>query len=196
LKRPEEKDSVLSAPDRAAWRAWLAANHAQSSGVWLVIHKKNSAEPSVTYEEAVEEALCFGWIDGKINPLDETRFKQWFTRRKPKSAWAKSNKDRVARLIEEGLMAPAGLAAIELAKGNGAWTTYDEIDQLIVPDDLTAALEANPEAQRHWNAFSPSIRKGILYFVQSAKRPETRNKRIARTVELAEQNIRINFDRP
>lgn len=185
---------LLSFRDRAAWRAWLADNHATSPAIWVVIHKKNSTEPSVTYDEAVEEALCFGWIDGKINPLDQTRFKQWFTRRKPNSVWSPSNKERVARLMEQGLMMPAGLAAIELAQQNGMWNAYDEIDQLIMPADFAAALAASPDAERNWNGFSPSSRKGILYFIQSAKRPETRAKRIARTVELAAQNIRVGFD--
>lgn len=186
----------LYVPDRATWRAWLAANHTTSPGVWLLIHKKGNPEPSVGYEEAVEEALCFGWIDGLMNPIDAMGFKQWFTRRSPKSVWSKSNKERVARLIEQGLMTPAGLAVIELAKQNGTWTAYDDIEQLVVPDDFAAALSAEPDALTYWNAFSKSVKKGILYFIQSAKRPETRAKRIARTVELAAQNIRINFDQP
>lgn len=181
---------------RAAWRAWLVEHHASSPGVWLVIHKRNSPQPGMTYEEAVEEALCFGWIDSKTVTLDATRFRQVFTPRKPRSAWAKSNKERVARLIEQGLMTPAGLAAIELAKANGAWTAADANDELAVPDDLASALAAHPAAERHWHSFSASVRKGILYWIASAKRFETRARRIARTVELAEQNIRVMFDRP
>ena len=113
---------TIAPPSRAAWRAWLAEHHADSPGVWLIIHKKNSPQPGVTYIEAVEEALCFGWIDSKTITLDATRFRQIFTPRKPRGTWAKSNKERVARLIEQGLMTPAGLAAIELAKANGTWT--------------------------------------------------------------------------
>ena len=158
--------------------------------------QEERAEPGVSYEDAVEEALCFGWIDSKTQTLDATRFRQIFTPRKPKSIWARSNKERVARLIEQGLMTPAGLAAIEVAKANGAWTAYDAIDELAMPEDFAASLGANPAAERHWDGFSASVKKSILYFITSAKRPETRTKRIARTVELAEQNIRIMFDQP
>jgi uncharacterized protein YdeI (YjbR/CyaY-like superfamily) len=187
---------IVSLPSRAAWRAWLAEHHATSPGIWLIIHKKNSTEPGVTYEEAVEEALCFGWIDSKTNTLDETRFKQIFTPRKPKSVWSKSNKERVARLTGQGLMTPAGLAVIEIARANGTWTAYDAIDELVMPEDFAVALAVNPAAEQHWQDFSTSVKKGILYYIASAKRPETRAKRIARTVELAEQNIRVMFDQP
>jgi len=187
---------MVTARSRAEWRAWLAANHTTSPGVWLVIHKKNNPEPSVSYVEAVEEALCFGWIDSKMNPLDETRFRQVFTPRKPTSVWSKSNKERVARLIEQGLMTPAGLAVIEVAKQNGTWTAYDAIDALEIPEDFGLALTANPAAQEHWDGFAASVKRGILYFIQTAKRPETRAKRIARTVELAAQGIRVMFDQP
>jgi uncharacterized protein YdeI (YjbR/CyaY-like superfamily) len=187
---------TLSAPTRAAWRAWLVEHHATSPGIWLIIHKKNSPEPGVSYEEAVEEALCFGWIDSKTCTLDATRFKQTFTPRKPKSIWARSNKERVARLIEQGLMAPAGFAAIQVAVANGAWTALDAIDELALPEDFAAALGANPAAEHNWNGFQASVKKGILYFITSARRPETRARRIARTVELAEQNIRVMVDQP
>jgi len=191
-----DPSETIESRTRQEWREWLAANHASSPGVWLIVHKKNSPEPGVSYAEAVEEALCFGWIDSKTQTLDETRFRQVFTPRKPDSVWAKSNKERVARLSEQGLMTPAGLAAIEIAKSNGAWSAYDAIDELTVPDDFASALAADPAAERHWNAFSPSVKKNILSFILSAKRPETRAGRIARTVELARQNIRINIDRP
>jgi uncharacterized protein YdeI (YjbR/CyaY-like superfamily) len=195
---PKAGDSfpLVSAASRAEWHAWLAENHATSPGVWLIIHKKNSTEPSVTYDEAVEEALCFGWIDSKINVLDETRFKQIFTPRKPKSVWSRSNKERVARLIEQGLMMLPGLRAIEVAKQNGQWSAYDAIEELTEPDDFRAALQSNPDAEKNWDGFSASSKKGILYFIQTAKRPETRAKRIARTVELAAQGIRVMFDQP
>lgn len=187
---------TIAPPTRAAWRAWLAEHHASSPGVWLIIRKKNISGPGVTYEEAVEEALCFGWIDSKTATLDATRFKQVFTPRKPRGTWARSNKERVTRLIEQGLMTPAGLATIELALANGTWTAADASDDLAVPDDLAAALAAHPAAERHWHGFSASVRKGILYWIASAKRPETRARRIARTVELAGQNIRVMFDQP
>ncbi len=150
----------------------------------------------MTYIEAVEEVLCFGWIDNKTITLDETRFRQLFTPRKPRGTWAKSNKERAARLIEQGLMTPAGLAAIDLAVANGTWTASEASDEQIEPDDFVAALAAHPAAERHWRGFSASVRKGILHWIASAKRHETRARRIARTVELAEQNIRVMFDRP
>ncbi len=185
---------TLSPSTRAAWRVWLAEHHATSPGAWLILRRKHSLEPGVTYEEAVEEALCFGWIDSKGKKLDETRFGLTFSPRKPKSIWAKSNKERVARLIERGLMMPAGLAAIEVARANGAWTAYDAADELVMPEDLAAALAANPAAEQHWQGFSASAKTMILYFIASAKRPETRSRRIARTVELAAQNIRVMVD--
>jgi uncharacterized protein YdeI (YjbR/CyaY-like superfamily) len=191
-----EKFGTLELPDRAAWRAWLAEHHTTSSGVWLVVRKKAATVPGVGYEDSVEEALCFGWIDSKAVSLDGTRFKQTFTPRKPRSVWSPSNKERVARLIDLGLMMPAGLAAIEVAKANGSWSSYDAIDQLVVPDDLAAALRANPSAEQQWNSFSASSRKGILYYIASAKRAETRASRVSRTVELAAQGLRILFDQP
>ena len=127
---------TIAPPTRAAWPAWLAQHHADSPGVWLIIRKKNSPEAGVTYAEAVEEALCFGWIDSKTITLDATRFRQIFTPRKPRGTWAKSNRERAARLIEQGLMTPAGLAAIELAVANGTRTASDASDEQIEPDDL------------------------------------------------------------
>jgi len=171
--------------DRAEWRAWLEAHHATSLGIWLAVGKKGGQVTSLTYDDAVEEALCFGWIDSIVNRLDEHRFKQLFTPRKPGSAWARSNKQRVERLLAQGLMAPAGLAAIEAAKANGSWTLLDDVEDLVVPDDLAAALEASPAASRYFAGFSSSAVKMILYWIATAKRPETRAKRIAETIESA-----------
>ena len=151
---------TIAPPTRAAWRAWLAQHHADSPGVWLIIHKKNSPQTGVTYQEAVEEALCFGWIDSKTITLDETRFRQIFTPRKPRGTWAKSNKERVARLIEQGLMTSAGLTAIELAKANGTWTALDAGDEQIVPNDFADALAVHPSAELHWRHFERVGEKG------------------------------------
>jgi uncharacterized protein YdeI (YjbR/CyaY-like superfamily) len=177
---------------RQAWRDWLAEHHTQTAPIWLVYDKVSAGNCRLTYEEAVEEALCFGWIDSKVNRLDETRFKQMFSPRKPSSTWSKVNKRRVENLIAQGLMMPPGLAKIELAKQNGTWTVLDAIEELMVPPDLADALAANPTAQSYFEKFSPSSKKIILYWIQSAKRPETREKRIAETVRLAEQNIKAN----
>jgi uncharacterized protein YdeI (YjbR/CyaY-like superfamily) len=187
LKNPADQ---IYACDRMEWRAWLESNHASSTGIWLVIFKKGSGSTGVSYEEAVEEALCFGWIDSRTLSLDENRFLQHLSPRKPKSAWAQSNKARVERLIAAGKMAPAGLAKIEAAKKDGSWTALDDIDNLVIPPDLMEALAADLLAQQHFNAFSSSAKKMILGWVTRTRDPETRRKRIIETVTLAHQNLK------
>ena len=171
--------------DRAGWRAWLIANHATSSGVHLVTWRRGSGQASVGYEEAVEEALCVGWIDSVAGRLDERRSLQWFSPRRPTSGWARSNKARVERLIAAGLMLPAGLEAIDEAKRNGSWTRLDDVENLVVPDDLGAALDADPPARQRWDAFSRSRRRAILDWISQAKRPRTRARRVAEAAETA-----------
>ena len=180
---------------RTAWRQWLAKNHATSEGVWFVYFKKTTGKPRVEYGEAVEEALCFGWIDSKSEQIDEERTKMMFTPRNPKSGWSKLNKQRVKRLIEEGRMTEAGRATIATAKRNGTWTALDAIEALEVPPDLAKALAADKRAASYFDAFSPSSKKIILLWIQSAKRQETRNKRVAETVRQAAQNIKANHPR-
>lgn len=175
---------------RAAWRRWLAKNHAVSDGVWLVFYKRATGKPRVEYGEAVEEALCFGWIDSKAGTIDEERSMLTFTPRNPKSAWSKPNKQRVSKLIDEGKMTEAGLAAIATAKENGAWTALDAVEALIVPPDLAKGFASNRRAKVNFDAFSPSSKKVILRWIESAKRKETREKRVAETVRLAAQNIK------
>lgn len=182
------------AKDRAAWRRWLHRNHQKADGIWFIFYKKASGKPTVEYNDAVEEALCFGWIDGKVKTIDGERYRQLFTPRKPKSMWAQSNKDRVKRLIAAGLMTDAGMGAITVAKSNGAWSAYDAVEKLVIPPDLKKALAAVPKAAKNFDAFAPSARRGILQWIQSAKRPETRAKRIAETARMAGKNLRINFD--
>jgi len=174
--------------DRAGWRAWLIANHAESAGVYLVSWRRGVGRPSVPYEEAVEEALCVGWIDSVGRVIDEQRSIQWFSPRRSGSGWARSNKVRVARLTAAGQMLPAGLATIDEAKRNGSWTLLDDVENLIVPDDLAAALAAHPPARDHWDAFSRSRRRAMLQWIAEAKRPETRAKRIAEAAENAARN--------
>ena len=171
--------------DRAGWRAWLIANHETSTGVHLVSWRRGSGRTSVRYEEAVEEALCVGWIDSVAGRLDEQRGLQWFSPRRSTSGWARTNKARVDRLIADGLMLPAGLAAIEEAKRNGSWTRLDDVENLVVPDDLAAALDADPPARERWDAFSRSRRRALLDWISGAKRPETRARRIAEAAENA-----------
>lgn len=179
---------IVEVPDRAAWRQWLAEHHDASRGVWLVFARKNSSVSAPTYDEAVEEALAYGWIDSTGNRLDEQRTLLRFSPRKPGSGWAPSNKARVERLTAEGRMAGPGLAKVEAAKRDGTWALLDDVERLVIADDVAAAFDANPEARRNFDAFSDSIKKQVLYQIYSAKRPETRAKRIAEAVRLAEQN--------
>ncbi len=180
--------------NREQWRTWLAENYDSSPGVWIIYAKKESGLPSVTYDEAVEEALCFGWIDSLPNKIDEVYFKQLFTPRKPKSPWSRLNKTRIEQLCAQGLMMPPGQAKIDAAKANGSWIIYDAVEDLIIPEDLQTALEANPTAQTYFEAFAPSYKKGILWWIISAKRAETRAKRVEKTVRMAAQNLKANFD--
>lgn len=173
--------------NRDEWRAWLEANHDQASEVWLAYYKKDSGKPSVTYDEAVEEAICFGWIDGKVRTIDAERYMQRFTQRKKGGTWSESNKERVARMIEQGRMTQAGMAAVRAARDGGSWDTLTPVDNLEVPPDLEAALAANQQAGDMFNRLSPSDRKQFLWWVISAKTPETRKKRIKMTVKRVAQ---------
>lgn len=186
---------LVHADDRAAWRAWLEANHAGTRGAWLVLWRPRSARarsgPAVLdYEGAVEEALCFGWVDSTGGAIDDERTRLYFAPRKPRSGWAATNKARIERLIEEGRMAPAGSAAIERAKANGSWEILDSAERLEVPDDLAAALAALPTAALNFGAFPPSARKQLLTWVAFAVRPETRADRIRQVAEAAARNER------
>ena len=174
---------------RKAWRTWLEKHHATSTGTWLVYAKKHSGLPSLTYKDAVEEALCFGWIDSKIHPLDDDFYMQVFTPRKPKSAWSALNKARVKQLLAAGLMTAAGLAVVEAAKASGAWRANDHAEKLIIPPDLERAIKANAEASRNWASYTNSRRKGVLYRLAAAKRPETRAKYLQQIVENMARNL-------
>ncbi|MDP9468286.1 MAG: YdeI/OmpD-associated family protein [Chloroflexota bacterium] len=178
---------------RAAWRAWLAEHHASVDGVWLARWTKASGRATLTYEAIVEEALCFGWIDGLVHTLNDGRQAQLLTPRRPGSGWARSNKDRVERLIAAGRMADAGLAAIRAAHANGSWSMQDAAEALIEPTELAAALDANPEARRQWDAFPRSPRRALIWWVMSAKRPETRDRRVAQIVSEAAEGRRANY---
>jgi uncharacterized protein YdeI (YjbR/CyaY-like superfamily) len=190
---PMQELPQFYAANRAEWRQWLQENHATAQGVWLIYFKKGSGKTRVEYAEAVEEALCFGWIDSVVKPIDEFSYKQLITPRKPKSNWSKLNKERVERLIETGLMTEAGFKTIEIAKQKGTWNALDEVELLLVPADLQAGFDNNPLAFQNWEAFSRSARRGILEWLLNAKRPETRAKRIEEIVSLAAKNIKANF---
>jgi uncharacterized protein YdeI (YjbR/CyaY-like superfamily) len=170
---------------RAGWRRWLERNHDAVDRLWLVLPKKGSGLPGVSTDEAVEEALCFGWIDSRPGKVDEARWVLQFTPRKPGSVWSKPNKERVERLLAAGLMAPAGLAAVERAKRDRSWSALESSDALELPIDLLRALERDPAAAAGWERFAPSTRKPLLFWIADAKRPRTRADRIARAVQGA-----------
>jgi uncharacterized protein YdeI (YjbR/CyaY-like superfamily) len=181
---------------RAEWRAWLRDNHTRSEGVWLISFKKATGQPAVSYDEAVEEALCFGWVDSKPNKLDEERTMLYFAPRKGGSGWSRPNKERVERMIAAGLMTAAGMAKVEKAQADGTWTILDAVENLEVPEDLSTAFDTYLNARANWEAFPRSAKRGILEWIVQAKKPETRAKRIAETARLAEDNIRANQWRP
>lgn len=196
-KQPIEKEyngvKTCYAPNRSAWRKWLEKNHTKENSVWLIIYKMQSDTPSVYYKEAVDEALCFGWIDSKPNKRNAESFYQYFARRNPKSKWSKVNKDKIDLLLKQGLMAPAGLAAIEVAKKNRSWSALDKVEQSILPVDLKKAFAQNKKALTNFNAFPRSVKRGILEWIDNAKKPETRLRRIEETVAKAAENIRANY---
>lgn len=181
--------------DRAAWRAWLARNHATAPEIWLVYYKKGSGKKSVTYEEALQEALCYGWIDSTVNAMDAERYKQRYTPRRPKSIWSASNKARIARLIREGRMAEPGLDAVAAARKDGSWDAPDRVDPApVIPPDLRAALERDPLAKGNFERVSASQRKMFAGWVLGAKRPETRARRIARSLEMIRTGEMFGID--
>ena len=181
---------VLHFETAAAWDAWLAANHANSPGVWLKIAKKGSGVPSIDYSQAVDAALCYGWIDGQKDSHNDAFWLQRFTPRRPASKWSRVNTKRAEALIQAGRMRPAGLRQVEMAKADGRWqAAYDSQSSATVPADLGAALEANPRAAAFFATLDRANRYAILYRVADAKRPETRARRIATFVAmLADHN--------
>ncbi len=180
------------AKNSKTWRTWLEKNHLKEQSVWLIIYHMGKGTSSVYYSEAVDEALCFGWIDSKPNKRDDESYYLFFSRRKPKSVWSLVNKKKVERLQQQGLMAPAGLAAIETARQNGSWAALDAVDALTIPAEMEALLKKNKKAAVNFDAFPPSAKKGILQWIQGAKTTATTMKRITETVMLAAQNIRAN----
>jgi uncharacterized protein YdeI (YjbR/CyaY-like superfamily) len=177
---------------REDWRVWLAEHHATADGVWLVSWRTVTGRPAVGYDAAVEEALCFGWIDSLARKLDEERGMQLFTPRRPGSRWSRSNKERVARLEAAGLIEPAGAAVIEAARADGSWTALDDVENLVIPDDLAAALAARPGAAEHWETFPRSVKRSILMWILDAKRPATRARRVEETAAAAAEGRRAH----
>lgn len=173
---------------RQEWREWLNKNHNKKQSVWLIYYKKKSTIPTVTYSEAVDEALCFGWIDSKTKPMNEDAFMQFFSKRKSKSVWSKVNKEKIQRLIEAGLMTQAGYDIIETAKQNGSWTILDDAEALVIPADLENEFQKRANAKKYFLSLSRSDKRNILQWLVLVKRQETRQKRIAEIVELAGNN--------
>lgn len=180
-----ENSDHITPTSSQEWRDWLHANHQREESIWVVFYKVSSDVPSLTWSEAVDEALCYGWIDSTKKTIDKESYKQYFSKRKPKSNWSKINKDKIEQLTAEGRMAEAGLQSVAIAKQNGSWTILDEIEALIVPQDLEAALNTKPVAKEYFEGLSKSVKKMYLHWVMSAKRPETRQKRITEIVENA-----------
>ncbi|WP_460796149.1 YdeI/OmpD-associated family protein [Microbacterium sp. GXF0217] len=179
----------LRAADAVTWRSWLEDNHTRAAGVWLLSVRGGGAE-GVGYEDAVRQALCFGWIDGPVRTFDDTTVGQWFSPRRPSSGWAATNKARLAELEAADLIAPAGLRVIEIAKANGSWTMLDGPEAGVEPDEFAAALDAAPSARKNWDAFPKSVKKLGLTLIATAKRPETRAARIAKLVADAAEGRR------
>lgn len=177
--------STLAFPDQAEWEAWLAAHHAESPGVWLKLAKKGSGISSVTYAEALESALCFGWIDGQKAPLDDLFWLQRFTPRGPKSAWSKINREKAQDLIAAGRMQPAGLRQVDLAKADGRWdVAYESQSRISVPEDFQHALDANPKAQDFFSTLNSANRYAMLYRLHTSKKPETRAALLQKLIEM------------
>lgn len=186
---------TFHAKTRKEWRKWLEKNHLGEKSVWLIIYHKGSETKSVYYDEAVEEALCFGWIDSIAHKRDEESKYQFFAIRKPKSNWSKLNRERAERMIASELMTPSGQALIDLAKSTGTWEALIDVQNSVIPDDLQSQLDKNKIALNNFLAFSPSSKRIILEWIHNAKKSETRLKRIEETVKLASENIKANHYR-
>jgi len=192
LKTPKQDYKATHPKTRDQWRKWLEKNHSTAPGIWMIYYKKETGKRKFDMADAVEEALCFGWIDSVAQKLDDERSMQKFTPRKPKSIWSKINKKRIEKLIEQKLMKPAGLATIERAKENGSWDTLNSsdlhTDNNSMPDDLEKALSKNKKALANFLAFPPSYRKRFLFWIDSAKTPVTKAARIKQTLLMAAAN--------
>lgn len=178
-------------PNKQAWRKWLEENHINEQGVWLIFYKKSSATPNLSWSEAVDEALCFGWIDSVKKSIDSEKYKQYFGKRKDKSNWSRVNKEKIKLLTEKGLIRKMGLRSVAIAKENGSWNILDSVENLEIPSELNKEFKKNPEAETYFLSLSKSVRKTILYWVVSAKRAETKQKRIEEIVQSA-----LNQEKP
>jgi uncharacterized protein YdeI (YjbR/CyaY-like superfamily) len=177
---------------REQWRAWLAAHHDTAASVWLVSWRRQTGRPAVSYDDAVLEALAFGWVDSTAGTVDAERSRMYFAPRRRGSGWARSNKLRVEALERAGLMTEAGRRVVRAAQEDGSWTLLDDVEDLVVPPDLAVALDAYPEARQHWDGFTPGARRALLTWIVTAKRPTTREKRVAETAAAAAEGRRAH----
>ena len=184
---------VYYAEDSLSWRNWLEDQWENTSSVFLIIYKKNCGVPSITYDEAVNVALCFGWVDSKINKRDEISWYQYFAKRNPKSNWSRINKLKVEQLIANGLMSKNGLEMVRLAKELGTWSALDDVENLIMPEEMKTMMNHNTAALQYWEKFPRSVKRGILEWIYNAKKMETKMERIEKTVLLAAENKRANY---
>ena len=183
---------ILTLASEAEWEAWLDAEHATSDGVWLKFAKKGSGVETVVYAEALDVALCYGWIDSQVARLDERFYLQKFTPRRARSKWSQINREKIEALTKQGRMKPAGLEQVELAKADGRWdAAYSSPANIEVPDDLKAALEASPKAAEFWDGLNKSNRFAILYQLHDAKKPETRARRLEKFVGMLERGEKL-----
>ena len=194
MKKTKQDYKSTHPKTRSAWRKWLEKNHSTSPGVWLIYYKRSTGKAKLIYNDAVEEALCFGWIDSTMRPLDAERFMQRFTPRKPKSGWSGLNKKRIAKMIAEGLMTKAGLKKIEEAKKDGSWESLDHIDAIQLPEDFEKALSKNKKARINFEKFPQFTKKQFLYRINSAKTDVTRKQRIILCVKMAEANKKPSIE--
>ena len=172
------------------WRNWLRKNHLIEDSIWVIFHKKSSPNPNLSWSEAVDEALCYGWIDSTKKSIDSEKYIQYFCKRKPKSNWSKVNKEKVKILIEQGLMEAAGSKSIEIAKENGSWIFLDEVEALVIPEDLKEEFVNYTGSMEYYDGLSNSAKKILLYWVVSAKRTETRQKRVLEIAVNASKNLK------
>ena len=190
--KPDNSLPILSFETQADWEAWLEENHATAKGVWLKLAKKGSGKTTLDRAQALENALCFGWIDGQADKFDEQYWLQRYSPRRPKSIWSKINVDQALALIAQGKMRPAGLRQVELAQADGRWeAAYEPPSRISVPDDLQAELDANPQALAFFNTLNSTNRYAILFRIHQAKRPETRTARIKKFIDMLNRQEKI-----
>lgn len=187
---PNKEIETYCPQSRTDWRQWLEKNHQSKQSVWLIYYTKKSNVPSLSWSEAVDEALCFGWIDSTKKKINDFSFMQFFSKRKPKSNWSKINKEKVHQLIDSNRMTKAGYQSVETAKQNGYWTILDEVEELTIPNDLEIAFKKQKGSKDYFLSLNKSTKKMIIGWVVLAKRQETRQKRIDEIVESAKQHLK------